>query len=216
MNLEKKYRRANIPERFWDLTWDDFSTDFKGGEEILDAAWKWAENPNSHLPGAEDRTDLGRGLLFLGIPGTGKTVLASIVLQHILRQGLKGFFTTLPAYLSLITDQMKISKIFEYGEGTQDLYTEWMDKRQLVLDLRNKMPFLVLDDVGKEHLTASKFAQDEFDFLLRRRFDCALPTIITTNERVANWGPRYGEAMGSFINEAFEIIPFTGDDRRRA
>jgi DNA replication protein DnaC len=75
----------------------------------------------------------------------------------------------------------------------------------------------VLDDLGKEYRTANGWAENTFDALLRARFNAGLPTIVTTNVPLKNWGTVYGEPMGSFAREAFiplAIIAKQGDRRR--
>jgi DNA replication protein DnaC len=73
---------------------------------------------------------------------------------------------------------------------------------------------LVLDDLGKEYKGAG-FNDASFDEILRSRYDRALPTIITTNVMLENWGKQYGEAMGSFAFEAFDRVEIIGEDRRK-
>jgi DNA replication protein DnaC len=73
---------------------------------------------------------------------------------------------------------------------------------------------LVIDDLGKEY--GSKYDDTSFDEILRLRYDKGLPTIVTTNVRLENWEGKYGEAMGSFANEAFVRVPIIGADMRGA
>jgi DNA replication protein DnaC len=73
---------------------------------------------------------------------------------------------------------------------------------------------LVLDDLGKEY-KGSGFNDASFDEILRSRYDRALPTIVTTNVMLEDWGKQYGEAMGSFAHEAFDRVKITGEDRRK-
>jgi DNA replication protein DnaC len=76
---------------------------------------------------------------------------------------------------------------------------------------------LVLDDIGKEHRTATNWAEDTFDALLRSRYNAGLPTIVTTNVPLKSWGETYGEAMESFAHEAFlpiNIVSTEGDRRK--
>jgi len=52
---------------------------------------------------------------------------------------------------------------------------------------------------------------------LRSRFNAGLPTIVTTNVPMKNWGTVYGDPMGSFAYEAFVPIEVKSDrgDRRK-
>jgi DNA replication protein DnaC len=74
----------------------------------------------------------------------------------------------------------------------------------------------VLDDIGKEYRTASGWAENVFDELLRSRYNAGLPTIITTNVELAQWD-KYGPAMESFAHEAFVNVAVKAPrgDRRK-
>jgi len=80
-------------------------------------------------------------------------------------------------------------------------------------DDRMNVRVLVLDDLGKEY--GSKYDSFSFDEILRYRYDRGLPTIVTTNTPRADWGSKYGPAMGSFVNEAFRRIELKGNDLRK-
>jgi DNA replication protein DnaC len=74
---------------------------------------------------------------------------------------------------------------------------------------------LVLDDLGKEY--GSTFNDAAFDEVLRSRYDKALPSIVTTNVLLENWGKQYKDAMGSFAYEAFRQVTLDNSiDLRRS
>jgi DNA replication protein DnaC len=84
-------------------------------------------------------------------------------------------------------------------------------------DRMNNVRVFVLDDLGKEYRTTSGWAENTFDALLRSRFNAGLPTIVTTNVELENWGGVYGEPMGSFALEAFvpvKVKALRGDRRK--
>ena len=80
----------------------------------------------------------------------------------------------------------------------------------------NNTRVFILDDLGKEYRTASGWSENQFDALLRSRFNAGLPTIVTTNVPKQDWGKIYGEPMGSFVNEAFipVVVSSSEGDRR--
>lgn len=84
-------------------------------------------------------------------------------------------------------------------------------------DVRDSIQLFILDDLGKEYRTASGWAENTFDALLRSRFNAGLPTIVTTNVAMKDWGTVYGEPMGSFAYEAFIPIAVESEvgDRRK-
>lgn len=76
---------------------------------------------------------------------------------------------------------------------------------------------LVLDDVGKEHRTASGWAVSFFEDLIRERSYEGWPTIITTNLYPDQWKATYGDSCESFFHEAFDhlLIESPVGDRRK-
>jgi DNA replication protein DnaC len=65
---------------------------------------------------------------------------------------------------------------------------------------------LVIDDVGKEHMSGSGWQKTMLHHVLRTRFNNGLPTIVTSNIPLEAWGAVYGPATESFAREAFVPI----------
>ena len=162
----------------------------------------------------------GLGIMLVGNPGHGKTTLASTGLQSLIR-GISGDVLGTPGMLpNRIGGFMDYPKLLRLQKAQWD---EPDDQSQLLLDSiygdsdrMNNVRVFVLDDIGKEYRTASKWAENTFDALLRSRFNAGLPTIVTTNVPLENWGSVYGSPMGSFAMEAFipiEVEAPQGDRR---
>jgi len=160
-----------------------------------------------------------QGFSLLGPPGSGKTASAcwaarsaeavtgvsvgyvtSLKYQHALqaRMSLESMAKAAPPE--------SLAEVWERHENVTG-WTKW---------LRTDCDLLVFDDWGKEHTTHTRFIEDEIEFLLRDRFDHSLPTLLTSNMGLSSIKTRFGDAMSSFIHEAFPPIAITGDDRRRA
>lgn len=147
----------------------------------------------------------GLGILLLGQPGHGKTTMASVALQSLIRtMQLPGLFLDYPKFLRL---QQEAWKDPEVQERMKEVYG----------DAKHSIPLLVLDDLGKEHSTQTKWAEDTFDAVLRSRFNAGLPTIITSNVPLSSWEDTYGSSMESFAHEAFIEVKVESNkgDRRK-
>lgn len=167
---------------------------------------------------AEGSRTSGKGLLLIGAPGQGKTTLASAILQTIVREAPRSVWASnltlnRPAYFTdyptLLRSQQRA---FDKDENFQDLINSVFGEGHPDRNIR----LLVVDDLGKEHRTASGWAENTFDALLRRRHSLGFPTIVTTNVPLSSWGKVYGESMASFAHEAFsaiEVVSPNGDRR---
>jgi DNA replication protein DnaC len=163
----------------------------------------------------------GLGIMLVGNPGHGKTTLASTALQSLIR-GIPGEVLgtpgTLPNRIGAFMDYPKLLRL------QKSLWSEENEADQLLLDSiygdsdrMNNVRVFVLDDLGKDYRTTSGWAENTFDALLRSRFNAGLPTIVTTNVELENWGGVYGEPMGSFALEAFvpvKVKAVRGDRRK--
>ena len=172
----------------------------------------------------------GVGLLFDGAPGLGKTTHAVMSLTELVR--------------ALPDDDAKAREILkykheDYGVKSRPIYymtvPDFISRKKAMIDAdpdqRREMNYvldgfhgrskydhlnvrvLVLDDLGKE--LSSDYNVAGFDELLRSRYDKGLPTIVTTNLAREQWGRKYGEAMGSFVYEAFNRVIIGTKDLRR-
>jgi len=150
----------------------------------------------------------GLGLLLVGLPGHGKTTLASVAVQELIRT--MPFETEQPALFMDYPKFLRLEKTAFSDPSVED------DLRKIYGDDRHSIPLFILDDLGKEYRTQAGWAENVFDALLRARFNTGLPTIVTTNVKTSKWRATYSEAMASFAHEAFMWVEVESDngDRR--
>jgi DNA replication protein DnaC len=147
----------------------------------------------------------GRGLLLAGAPGRGKTTIALSVLCTLRRHfGTRVYFVRWPEYMDCARELLSNNE--DYSDAKQRAYR--------VLDAVADTPVVCLDDVGHEHTTASRYAEDTLHQLLRDRYQRGLATLITTNLTGEAWRDTYTDACRSFITEACLVVPFTGPSLR--
>lgn len=217
-SIRMQLSAANLPMKTLGMEFSDLDP-----SPAVDAAKAWIESVREgKVVQAVGEKTCGLGLLLVGAPGHGKTTLASVILQELIRTmpkiawGNTEGAVRRPVYFSDYPRLLRIQK------------AQWSDEKseesQLLIDSlygdANKdhnVRVFVLDDLGKEYRTTAKWAENNFDALLRARFNSGLPTIVTTNVPLKEWGQIYGEAMGSFAHESFIPIDVksTKGDRRK-
>lgn len=165
----------------------------------------------------------GKGLMFWGTPGHGKTTLALAVIQEAMTTfSLEDFDVKPGSTLIRPCYFMTFNEVLDLKGATMDGATDDQEViyQGILGECKNdayNVRILVIDDIGKEHASLSGWQKNMLHHVLRTRFNNGLPTIITTNIEKKNWAGLYGDATESFIKEAFVYIPITsakGDLRK--
>lgn len=222
-------KNSNIPSRFFGMT----------PQDVIERTGKFAPQIDVWLEQVLDGKVIksigglgttGVGLLFDGDPGLGKTTHAVLSLLEFVRrlpddkdaansilkyeQGEYGFDAR-PVYYMTFPDFLhrKKAMIDASPEARRTMQLEMDGLHGRAIDDYLNVRILVLDDLGKEY--GSDYNVAGFDEVLRSRYDKALPTIITTNTARDKWGSKYGDAMGSFVYEAFKRVIIGEKDLRR-
>lgn len=184
LQLYKHYLAAGIGVTYQRLEWPDF----EGCDEIVEHLADYIHNHQRYV-------NRGIGLFFTGTVGTGKTMLANLVLKGFVKDGYTCFATTFAQ--------------------TIDLFTAGWHSPEDKLYFRKKFvdsQVLLLDDVGREQRT--KLSDSTFDSILRTRVQEGRPTFLTTNMSAAELESGYGSAVLSLLKEASIYYEFTGEDFR--
>jgi DNA replication protein DnaC len=179
---------AVIPRRYRDVSFDRPPvTDIE--PTIVAATRRYANAIEGHL-------DAGRGLWFMGPPGTGKTTLAMLVSQAALKAGRSVAIYSLPRLLNEIRDTHR----------SERSHTDLLN-RLTGVDLRH------IDDVGAERTT--DWVLEELYSIVNGRYEDERSIVITTNilDRESLCGQITARTV-SRLTEMCDELPLLGHDHR--
>ncbi len=189
MNL---YGSCGIEKKF---RWKTFHH-FQAGNKLAEAAKNFAYDLVEKFP----RND--RGLFLWGNPGTGKTLLSSIILTELIRKhAIPGKF-------------IKISRnFFNLLRTTFNENSEMYGQSDKIEREISSVDILVIDDFGVQR--NSEWEQETIYNLIDSRYENEKFTIITSNENpVKSLKELSGGRVLSRIREMCRIMELSGEDYR--
>ena len=212
--MEREQNRlgaARIPQRYNECSLDEYHV-YNGADRSLGRALQTARKFVEAYP----IDTAGKGLLFTGAIGVGKTHLAVGVLRRLVQErGVRGLFC----------DYRELLKNIQNSYNPQ-VHTTELELLKPVFAAE----VLVLDDLGAQK--PNEWVWDTVALILNTRYNDKQSTIITTNypdlpaggggmsdaERAAReqtLGDRIGERMRSRLSEMCVRVEMTGKDFRQ-
>ena len=185
LRLYKRYLASGIGIPYQRLSWDDLHPDVKPRLEAL----------KSFLADPEPYISRGIGVLLWGPPGTGKTMVSTLILKDLIGRGHTGFAAS----------QASMVEAFTAGWGGKTDEKEWF--RSKFLGSR----VLFLDELRPG---TTRLDESTFDHILRTRVSEGRPTIITTNMTPDELGSGYGSSVLSLVVEQSIAVNLTGGNHR--
>ena len=193
-------------------------------DKAVMAIQKWLKSAlEGRIIRAEGAKNCGVGLFLYGSPGHGKTTLALAALQEIIRTFPFDSFAVKPnSSLSRPCYFIQYSELLELRGATfegapPNKLRLWEGILGECKEDTYNVRVLVIDDIGREHNSGTGWEAALLHHVLRVRFNNGLPTIVTTNHRLEDWGNTYGPQTESFAHEAFiqiELRSVNGDLRK--
>lgn len=183
-----RLRRMGFPEsemHKWTFAADD-GADTKTTKTCL----KYVEN-------FDQMRERGKGLLFYGTVGTGKTFHAACIVNALIDRG----------YPCLMTN---FARLVNTLQGM-------FDGKQAYIDSLNKFDLLVIDDLASERDT--EYMNEIVQNIVDSRYRAGLPTIVTTNltaDELKNPADVRKQRTFSRLLEMTFPIEVSGRDRRKA
>lgn len=207
---ERRLAAARVPERYRHCSLETYEI-YHGADHTLSRAHQTARQFVQSYP----VDTAGKGLMFTGSIGVGKTHLAVGVLRRLIQErGAKGIFVD---YRELL-------------KNIQNSYNPQVSTTELeLLQPLFKTEVLLLDDLGAQK--PNEWVWDTVALILNTRYNNEQTTIITTNypdlpagggaqsdvERAAReqtLGDRIGDRMRSRLAEMCITVEMKGDDLR--
>lgn len=182
------YSYSGIDEEYWDVTFDKFDSDQVAKEEVM----KYCDN-------IENARKNGLGIVFTGSNGTGKTMLASLILIKARKKKYKVYFITFTELLDFI------KKSFD-----NEYYKTYIES-----NIKNA-DFLCLDELGAEYRPKEleSFCVAQLSSLSRFRKRNNLCTLATTNLNKQDFISTYGKTINSLFSGSSKFITVNGSDWR--
>lgn len=181
---------AGIPLRFQCREFPTFAADTDEKRHALTVARDFAEQfPAVHRKGA--------GLVFAGLPGTGKSHLAAaIMLQLVDRYAVR--YTTCMAMIRAVRDTWRRDS--EISE------------RQILRLLCEELDLLVVDEVGAQYGTDGE--QNLIFEVMDRRYSAMRPTILLTNQDKDGFKAFVGDRVFDRLRETSRWVAFDWPSHR--
>lgn len=156
---QAKYKLSKIPLAYIGKTFESYKVD-EVNELAVRVAKKLLEQPDA-------------GAYFYGGVGTGKTLLATIIANELIRRGREVIFATVP------TISARIRSTFNQKKTT---LSETDISETDILEKLYTVPTLILDDIGMEKPT--RFVCSTLCNIFNERYNAQLQTIMTSNYRL--------------------------------
>ena len=184
----ERTRKSGFPDP--ELMQWTFAIDDRANEKASDISLRYC----THFLSMKEK---GKGILYLGNCGTGKTFLAACIANELINQGFSVLMTNFSRLVNII---------FGLKEGKQNY-----------IDSLNSYDLLIIDDLGVER--QSEYVAEIVQNIVDSRYRAGLPLIITTNLTPKDFSAESSDIaksrLYSRISEMCLPVVVSGADRRK-
>lgn len=153
-----------------------------------------------YVSGFDEYRKSGRGILFAGSVGSGKTHLAAAIANELIDREIAVKFVSVTDLLTQI----------------KSTYNSWNESEDEIMRPLKNCPLLILDDLGSEK--PSDWTKTQFHGLIDYRYSNYRPTIITTNLKPDELGgvldPRTIDRIMDRHKERFTLLAMNAPSYR--
>jgi len=184
LKLDNMFKQSRLGELFREATFDKFYVTDES-RMVFNKLKDYAVNFQTHYK--------NKSILLFSSPGTGKTLLASSVVNHLLKNSISAIFITVPDLL------MRIKSTYNQSSLTEEN----------LLDGLLDCSLLVMDDIGSEsHKGIDDWASSKIYQIINSRYNNLKATIFTTNCNLQDLNDKLSGKTFSRITEMASDLIF--------
>lgn len=200
--IQRLFQNSGIPIRYLYKRLKEFETDFSKDSGITASLMAAYDEANHYVEIFKDSMqNNGSGLYIYGPAGTGKTMLASLIVNEIILE-----YQTRALFINITRD------FFSPIRSTYNSENEQYGKGEKIFNKIASAELLVIDDFGVQ--SDSEWEKRTLYDLINIRYERVLPTIITSNEEPRKWKELFAGRIYSRLEEVSEMIFIESIDYR--
>jgi DNA replication protein DnaC len=185
--VKDRLEHCGIGGRFAGATFADYKPTCGNAEKVLQECKLYVEK-------FRDRSNL----LLLGSPGTGKNMLAAIIVQELIKLDFYCLHTTAIKLVRTIKDSWRNKE----------------ESEQSIIDLFTTPALLVIDEIGVQF--GSPTEQLYITEVINDRYECRMPTILISNLKLSQLTDIMGErVIDRFYDDGSKFLVFDWPSYRR-
>ncbi len=185
IRLRKKLGAAAVPRRFETKSFSEYVTDTSEKKAALEKCKAYADNFRENLR-------VGRNLILIGSPGTGKTHLAAALANHLNHE------TNYTAAYRTIGGVLQAIKETYNGDGRET-------EGSIIAGLKS-VDLLVLDEIGATRESPSDFELSTIFAIINGRYEDEKPTVIISNLAADGLTQAMGDRCVDRLREGSPVV----------